>query len=576
MPQTHLVPSQNKALSQPSVPTVQGVQNGTLWGQMMDYPLTVTRILMRMCQVVANREIKTKKQGEGVHVYTYKDCYQRICKLAHGLKQLGIQSGDRIGTLAWNCFEHMELYFAVPCMGSVIHTLNLRLSPEQLVYIINHAEDRVIFVDVTLAPLLEKIASQLTSVEKFILIGASSDASKDFKTSLPNVLHYEDLLNQSPSPEFEWPHLDENQAAALCYTSGTTGNPKGVLYSHRSQYLHSMGVLMADVMGLSSGDTVMAVVPLFHANAWGLPYAATLAGANLVFPGPHLLPSNLAQLIQDCKVTLGAGVPTIWMGLFQELKSGVYDFSELRALIVGGAAMPRSLIEAYEEELGIPIVHAWGMTELSPLGTSSSLLNLDRNMTPGQRYDKKARQGAAAPGIEIRIVGETGEVLPWDGKTPGELQVRGPWVASSYFKESSLPQCSSQFTNDGWFVTGDVANIDASGSMSIVDRSKDLIKSGGEWISSVALENVLMAHPGIKEAAVIGIPDEKWSERPLALIVPLNGSVPSTEELRCELSKSFVKFWIPEKFKVIAEIPKTSVGKFNKKLLRQWFSEGKL
>lgn len=540
-----------------------------LLGQMMDYPLTVTHILTRMQQVVAKKEIRTKTHSGSIHTYTYGDCYKRVCRLAHALKRLGVERGDRVGTLAWNSFEHMELYFAVPCVGSVIHTLNLRLAPEQLAYIINHAEDRIIFVDVTLVSLLEKVAPHLTSVQKFVLIGAP----QNLKTSLPGVLHYEDLLAQEKQDDFDWPDLDENLAAGLCYTSGTTGNPKGALYSHRSQFLHSMGVSMVDVLGLSSGDTIMAVVPMFHANAWGLPYAAPLVGANLVFPGPHLKPNDLAGLIQECKITVGAGVPTLWIGLFHELKTRNYDFRHLRALLVGGAAMPRSMIEAFEEELRIPIVHAWGMTEMSPLGTSSGLLNLDRNLTPSQKYDRKARQGVAAPGVEMRIIGDSDQVLPWDGKTPGDLQVKGPWIISSYFKD---PSGDSQFTSDGWFITGDVAHIDSTGCITIVDRSKDLIKSGGEWISSVALENALMAHSSVLEAAVIGVPDEKWSERPLALVVPRKGVSVSVEDLKSELSKSFVKFWIPEHFRIIQEIPKTSVGKFDKKVLRQRYSEGKI
>lgn len=533
-------------------------------GQMMDYPLTITQILMRMRQAVSRRQIVTKTNSGEFHRYTYSDCYKRVSRLAHALKKLGICPGDRIGTLAWNGYEHLELYFAVPCIGSVIHTLNLRLSGDQLAYIMNHAEDRVVFVDVTLLPLLEKIASQLSTVEKFVVIGAS----KDLKTSLPHIMHYEDLLVEG-AEDYPWPALDEQSAAGLCYTSGTTGNPKGALYSHRSQFLHAMGVSMVDALGLSHSDTLMAVVPMFHANAWGLPYAATLVGTDLIFPGPHLKPSDLASLIQDFKVTVAAGVPTLWIGLYQELKARTYDVSHLRALLVGGAAMPRSLIESFEGELGIPVVHAWGMTELSPLGTTSSFLNFQKNLSPSDRYDWKARQGVSSPLVEMRIIGEAGRVMPWDGKSPGDLQVRGPWVISSYFRDSAG---NSQFTADGWFITGDVATIDQSGCVTIVDRSKDLIKSGGEWISSVALENALMAHPQILEAVVIGVPDEKWSERPFAMVVPKGDALPSVEELKIELSRNFVKFWIPENIRIVKEIPKTSVGKFDKKLIRQRYA----
>jgi len=542
--------------------------NPKLIGQMMDYPLTLTNILMRTRRAVAKREVIAKLPSGELRQYTYGDLYKRVCRLGHVLKRLGIQSGDRVGTLAWNGLEHLELYYGVPCVGAVIHTLNLRFSVEQLTYVINHAEDRVIFVDASLVAVLEKIAPQLASVEKYVLIGAP----RNLKTTLSPVFHYEDLL-AGEREEFDWPVLDENMAAGLCYTSGTTGNPKGALYSHRSQFLHAMGSCMTDSLGIRSTDSILAAVPMFHANAWALPYVAVLIGAQLVFPGPHLKPQDLAQLIQDCKVTFAAGVPTLWTGLYQELKRQKYDIASLRTLLVGGAAMPKALIEAFETELKIPVIHAWGMTELSPLGTTGCAVDFRTDLSSSERFNLKARQGVGAACVEMRIVGESGDELPWDGKSPGELQVRGPWVISSYYKDEAS---GSQFTQDGWFKTGDIATIDASGCMGITDRSKDLIKSGGEWISSVALENALMSHPQVLEATVIGIPDEKWSERPLALVVLKDGVEPSVEDLKNQLSKDFAKFWLPERIQFVQGIPKTSVGKFDKKLLRQQFQEGKL
>ena len=433
---------------------------------------------------------------------------------------------------------------------------------------IDEAQDQVIFVDETLLPLLEKIAPKLSSVKSYVLMGG--DRSQ--KTTLSPVFYYEDLL-EAGFDCFDWPELHEEMAAGLCYTSGTTGHPKGVLYSHRSQYLHAMAVCLVDTLGLSARDTVMPVVPMFHANAWGLPYAAVLVGAQLAFPGPFLKAIDLASFLQEVSVTVAAGVPTLWLGLFQELKTGQYKTDHLQRLVVGGAAMPRSLIESFEKELGISIIHAWGMTELSPLGTTTAGLRFDSS--DSQIYDQKAKQGLPAPGLEVRILGDLprdlNEELPWDGKTPGKLQVRGPWVVSSYFQASH----PALLTQDGWFDTGDISTIDPQGCIHLVDRSKDLIKSGGEWISSMALENALMAHPEVMEAVVVAMPDQKWGERPLAWVVLKNKSVSTLpvktlkDKLQIELSKTFAKFWIPEKIDFVQEIPKTSIGKFDKKKIRE-------
>ncbi|MFQ5709962.1 MAG: long-chain fatty acid--CoA ligase, partial [bacterium] len=482
---------------------------------------------------------------------------------------LGIKPGDRVGTFAWNNFQHLEMYYAIPCSGAVLHTLNIRLAPEQLAYIIGHAEDKLVFVDAALLPLLERVAPDLKSVEHYVLFNAEAGV----ETKLPNVLSYETLIAEA-SEDYGWPVNDETTAMGLCYTSGTTGNPKGVLYSHRSMYLHTMGALAGNALALTEQDVVLPVVPMFHAMAWGLPYECALAGANLVFPGPHLKPAALAQMIEDEGVTIPAGVPTIWTGLYQELKSNPRDISQVRALVVGGAAMPRSLIEAYEKELGVNVVQAWGMTETSPLGTASKLQSHHRDLPEHKKWDVKAKQGYAVSGIEIRIVNDEGEELPWNGSTMGELQVRGPWVAKSYFRLQPGPE---HFTEDGWFRTGDVATINEDGYMQITDRTKDLVKSGGEWISSVALENALMAHPKVAEAAVIAIPDKKWDERPLAVVANAPGVDQVTgEELLAYLAPRFHKFWLPDKIVFVDEIPKTSVGKFDKKVLRHRFSEGQL
>lgn len=427
----------------------------------------------------------------------------------------------------------------------------------------------MIFIDATLLPLFERVSDQINCVQHYVLI----NAEKGVETKLPNVSFYEELM-ADVDDDFEWVVTDENMAMGLCYTSGTTGNPKGVLYSHRSMYLHTVGENQANALGLTERDVVLPVVPQFHAMAWGLPYAALLAGAALVMPGPHLKPDALAQMIDEEKVTVPAGVPTIWTGLYHELKANPRDISHIRALVVGGSAMPRAMIEAYEKELGVNILHAWGMTEMSPLGTVSILQSHHRNLSDAEKWDVKATQGYVVPGVEMRIVNENGEELPWDGATMGEVQVRGPWIARTYYKLEPSPDF---LTQDGWFRTGDVATISKDGYMNITDRTKDLVKSGGEWISSVALENALMAHPKVMEAAVIAIPDEKWGERPLAAVVLTKeaGSV-TQEELLEYLAPHFTKFWLPDKIVFIQEIPKTSVGKFDKKVLRHRYAQGQL
>jgi fatty-acyl-CoA synthase len=538
-------------------------------GLMMDYPLTLDRILEHANRLYSHKRITTMLPDGSLHRYTYGDLYQRAKRLSHALVRLGVAPGDRVGTFAWNNYQHLELYYGIPGAGAVCHTLNIRLFPEQLLFVVNHAEDKVVFIDASLLPLFERVADQINCVEHYVLF----NAPRDIATKLPNVSFYEDLITGT-SEDFAWRSTDENMAMGLCYTSGTTGEPKGALYSHRSMYLHSMGENLATALGVQESDVVLPVVPQFHAMAWGLPYACAMSGADMVMPGPHLQPAPLAHLISSEKVTIAAGVPTIWTGLYHELKANPRDISSVRSLIVGGSAMPRSLIEAYERELNVNVLHAWGMTEMSPLGTVSKLLSHHEKLSNVEKWDVKAKQGYPIAGVETRIVGEMGNELPWDGTQMGELQVRGPWIVRQYFRRDPS---GDQFTSDGWFRTGDVVTMSPDGYMQIMDRTKDLVKSGGEWISSVELENQLMAHPQVMEAAVIAVPDQKWSERPLAVVVPTSDARGLTSDtLNDFLASRVAKFWIPDKILIIDEIPKTSVGKFDKKALRSRYAAGGL
>jgi fatty-acyl-CoA synthase len=516
-----------------------------------------------------HKRISTKLPDGSMHRYTYADLYRRVKRLANVLEGLGVRPGDRVGTFSWNNYQHLEMYYGIPGCGAVCHTLNIRLFPEQLTYVVNHAEDKVVFIDGTLLALFERVADQIDCVKHYVLF----NAERGIETKLPNVSFYEELM-AAAGEDYDWAVNDENTAMGLCYTSGTTGNPKGVLYSHRSMYLHTVGENQANALGINERDVVLPVVPQFHAMAWGLPYACALAGASMVMPGPHLRPPALAEMIVEEKVTVPAGVPTIWTGLYHELKTNPRDISHIRALVVGGSAMPRALIEAYEQELGVNVLHAWGMTEMSPLGTICVLQGHHQALPNHEKWDVKARQGYTVPGVEMRIVNDAGEPLPWDGATMGEVQVRGPWVTKQYYKVERTPD---NFTKDGWFRTGDVATITEDGYMHLTDRTKDLVKSGGEWISSVAIENALMAHPQVMEAAVIAIPDERWGERPLAVVVPTPAAGEVNPDVLIEhLATQFAKFWLPEKVVFIGEIPKTSVGKFDKKVLRHRFAEGQL
>lgn len=538
-------------------------------GLMQNWQLTLDHILEHANRLYPSKQITTMQPDGSLFRYTYADLYRRVKRLAKALTKLGVEPGDRVGTFAWNNYQHLELYFGVPGAGAVCHTLNIRLFPEQLAYIIAHAEDKVVFVDGTLLPLYEKVAGHVDCVQHYVLF----NAPRDVKTQLPNVLFYEDVLAQGDE-DFAWRCTDENMAMGMCYTSGTTGDPKGALYSHRSMFLHTIGENQANGLATCEADVVLPVVPMFHAMAWGLPYAATSAGADMVLPGPHLRPEPLADLITQEKVTVAAGVPTIWNGLYYELKKNPRDISSVRALVVGGAAMPRSLIKAYESELGVSVAHAWGMTEMSPLGTVSRLSKRHLDLDAEKQWDIKAKQGYPLLGVELRVVDEVGRELPWDGKTMGELQVRGPWIIRQYFRR---PVSSDYMTADGWFRTGDVVIMSPDGYMTITDRTKDLVKSGGEWISTVELESAIISHPKVLEAAVIAVPDEKWSERPLACVVRTQDGWDLTEgELFEFLGDKVAKFWIPDRVVFIDEVPKTSVGKFDKKVLRQRYAAGQL
>lgn len=533
-------------------------------GLMSQYPLTLTHIFNRSERLFGDKRVATVQAG-GIDRITYAEWADRTRRLASVLDTLGISEDGRVATFAWNTSRHLELYFAAPCSGRVLHTLNIRLFPDDIVYIADHAEDEVVFVDRSLLGVFWPLRERLSTVKHVVVM------DDGVPEAIPEgVLDYEALLGEASPADF--PVLDdENRAAAMCYTSGTTGHPKGVVYSHRSTVLHSMGAMVADAAAVSEKDTIMPVVPMFHANAWGLCQAAVMAGANLAMPGPKMQPAAIADLMEGEKVTLAAGVPTIWMGVLPELEGR--DLTSLRDIVCGGSAVPKSLSEAYREQVGLPILQAWGMTETSPVATTGRIKTAFADASDEELAELRAAQGTPIPLVELRIADPaTGEELPWDGAARGELQAIGPWIARSYYNDG---RSDDSFTEDGWLRTGDVATISAQGYVRLVDRTKDLVKSGGEWISSVELENAIMAHPKVAEAAVIGIPDEKWSERPLACVVPAGAEEITLEELREFLAERVPKWWLPNDLEIIEEVPKTSVGKFSKKTLREQFAERK-
>ena len=526
---------------------------------MQDYELSLQHVLWRIERLHQRRQVVTKRD-EDIHRTSYGEMVPRINRLAGALKRVGVKPGDRVATLAWNNNRHLELYYAVPCMGAVLHTLNLRLFPQHLEFIINDAEDKVLFVDQSLLPLLKPLQGKIPSIKTFVLMAEGPAPAQD---GLPQMLDYETLL-AAERENYPWPKLSERMAAAMCYTSGTTGNPKGVVYSHRSQFIHTMGVLQGDNLGLTENETLLPVVPMFHANSWGLPYAAGMAGTKVVFAGRFSAdPKSLVELAEQEEVTFLAGVPTVWIALANYLKESGKRLPRVRTVVCGGSAVPQTLMETMDS-LGLRILHAWGMTETSPLG---SVARVAAETKPEDELRLRLTQGRVAPGVELRITDpSTGEELPWDGVAFGEIQVRGPWIARGYHNGYD----PDKLTEDGWFRTGDVARVTPDGYIVIVDRTKDVIKSGGEWISSVELENAVMAHPKIIEAAVIGLPHPKWDERPVVYAVAkpeFKGQV-TQEEVIDFLREKVAKWWLPDEVRFIDEVPKTSVGKFDKKVLR--------
>jgi fatty-acyl-CoA synthase len=534
-------------------------------GLMQPTPLTLPQFFNRAERLFPAKEVVTATPT-GVERITYGEWADRTRRLGGVLDQLGISDDGRVASFAWNTARHLELYFAAPCTGRVLHTLNIRLFPEQLTYIVNHAEDEVIFADRSLMALLWPNVAEFTTVKHFVVM----DDGKGDVPDDPRIVSYEDLLADAKPVDF---HVDdENRAGSMMYTSGTTGNPKGVVYSHRSMVLHTAGAMMADSLGVRESDVILPVVPMFHANAWGLAHAAVAAGATLVMPGADLSPPAIAELMESEKVTVAAGVPTIWMGVVPLLKDR--DVSSLRVIPCGGSAVPKSLSEAFREATGLPLLQAWGMTETSPIASVCHVKSTLRDRSDDELADVRTSVGLIVPFVEFRIVepGTTQE-LPWDGETSGELQVSGPWIASTYYNDD---RAAESFTDDGWLRTGDVATVDPEGYIRLVDRTKDLIKTGGEWISSVEVENEIMANPKVAEAAVIGVRHEKWQERPLACVVVKPGEELTKEELLAFLEPRMVKWWLPDDVVFIEEVPKTSVGKFSKKTLRERFADYQL
>jgi len=537
-------------------------------GLMMQQPLLISSLIRHAERHHGDQQVVSRRVEGDIHRTTYRELATRSRRLAKALAALGVQSGERCATLAWNGYRHMELYYAVSGSGAVLHTLNPRLHPDQVVYIADHAEDQVLFFDMTFLPLIEAIAPRTKTVRHFVAM--TDRAHMPASAKVPGLLCYEELL-EAEDDAFDWPAIDENAASSLCYTSGTTGNPKGVLYSHRSTVLHTFAIALPDALNCSARDTILPVVPMFHVNAWGLPYAACMMGAKMVFPGPGLDGKSLHELFETEGVTLSAGVPTVWQGLLGYVDANGLKFSTMRRTVVGGSACPPAMMRAFQDRYDVQVIHAWGMTEMSPVGTAAILKAKHVDASPEARFAVQSTQGRAVYGVDMKIVGDAGDELPWDGKTSGELLVKGPWILQRYFRDEG-----GDPLRDGWFPTGDVATIDADGYMHITDRSKDVIKSGGEWIGSIDIENIAMAHPAVAMAACIAAFHPKWDERPLLVVVKKPGADVTREELLGFFEGRIAKWWTPDDVVFVDAIPLGATGKMQKNKLRETLKDHKL
>jgi len=539
-----------------------------LMGRMMSQPLLISSLIKHADRYYGETEVVSRRVEGDIHRYTYRDCHRRARQLANALNKLGVRMGDRVATLAWNGYRHLEAYYAVSGSGAVLHTLNPRLHPEQIAYIANHAEDQYLFFDMSFLPVIETIAPLAKTIKAYVMMCDRDRMPVDSK--VPNLLCYEELVAAS-SDEYEWPLFDENSASSLCYTSGTTGNPKGALYSHRSTMLHSYASALPDALNVSARDVVLPVVPMFHVNAWGLPYSVMLTGAKMVFPGPALDGKSIYELFEQEGVTFSAGVPTVWLGLLTYTAQNNLKFSTFKRTVIGGSACPPAMMKTLRNQYGVEVVHAWGMTEMSPLGTSCTLTGKHVHLSEDEKQARLEKQGRAIFGVDMKIVDDDGKELPWDGKTYGNLLVRGPWVIEGYFKNEG-----GQVLQDGWFPTGDVAVIDEEGYMQITDRSKDVIKSGGEWIGSIDLENIAVAHPAVLQAACIGVVHPKWDERPLLVVVKKPGMEVSKDELLSFYEGKIAKWWTPDDVVFTDSLPLGATGKILKNKIREAYRDYKL